>query len=215
MIPADILPLANWYLTLPVGEPEKPRIVKQPELATFQLAPWFHAVDGKVVFRAHCGGVTTSGSSYPRSELREMKGTSNAKWSTTSGTHTMRILQAVTSAPIKKPQVVCGQVHGGDDDVCVFIYDGASKSIRWKKGDTLMGKLIENYQFGARFEAKFIAAGGKIRLFIDGVHKAYFSVSKSTCYFKAGCYTQSNISKGDHPDTFGEVVIERLEVTHS
>ncbi len=53
-----------------------------------QIAASAAACDG-VQFRAPVDGVTTSGSSYPRSELREMtdSGSSEASWSSTSGTH--------------------------------------------------------------------------------------------------------------------------------
>lgn len=210
-----MIDLTNWYLTLPVGSPGSPTLIKQPQLATYSLDPWFVRVGDTLRFRAHCGGVTTSGSSYPRCELREMKGTSNAKWSTASGKHTMIIRQAVTHAPVVKPQVVCGQLHGGSDDLSVFLYDGFTKSIRWKKGDTLMGKLIENYQLGTMFEAKFIATDGRIELWVNGSKKASFSKSSSTCFYKAGDYTQSNVSKGDAPESYGEVLIERLVVSHA
>ena len=75
MLPAKVLDLANWKLTLPSGE--------QPELATFKNK-FFH-VDPKgdgVVFTAPAGGSTTSGSDYPRSELREMtdNGRNEASW---------------------------------------------------------------------------------------------------------------------------------------
>lgn len=211
-----MIDLTNWYLTLPVGNPGSPTLIKQPQLATYSLDPWFVRMGESLRFRAHCGGVTTSGSSYPRCELREMKGTSNAKWSTTSGKHTMIIRQAVTHAPVVKPQVVCGQIHGGSDDICVFMYDGASKSIKWKKGDTLQSlKLIPDYVLGTMFEAKFVATAGRIELWVNGSKKASFSKSSSTCFYKAGDYTQSNVSKGDSADAYGEVLIERLEVTHA
>jgi hypothetical protein len=35
-----------------------------------------------------------------------------------------------------------------------------------------------------------------------------------SCYFKAGAYTQSNTSKGDAADAYGEVIIRSLQVTH-
>jgi poly(beta-D-mannuronate) lyase len=35
------------------------------------------------------------------------------------------------------------------------------------------------------------------------------------CYFKAGCYVQSNTSTGDLPTAFGQVEISRLEISHS
>ncbi|HEY0616101.1 MAG TPA: polysaccharide lyase family 7 protein, partial [Kribbella sp.] len=89
--PAGVLELTNWKLTLPTGSEGKPAEVKQPELADYAKDPYF-VVEGKGVrFRAPVDGVTTSGSSYPRSELREMTndGQEKADWSSTSGTHTL------------------------------------------------------------------------------------------------------------------------------
>jgi hypothetical protein len=34
-------------------------------------------------------------------------------------------------------------------------------------------------------------------------------------YFKVGCYTQSNETKGDKPEAYGEVVVYKLKVTHA
>ncbi|WP_407692222.1 polysaccharide lyase family 7 protein [Pseudonocardia xinjiangensis] len=67
--------------------------------------PYFHldqAGDG-VVFIANAGGVTTSGSSCPRSELREMDGDRKAGWSNRAGTHTLSVRQAVTRLPAANP----------------------------------------------------------------------------------------------------------------
>ena len=67
------------------------------------------------------------GSGYPRSELREMtsSGSANASWSTTSGTHTMEIRQAITHLPVVKPHVVAGQIHDAGDDVIVCRLEGS------------------------------------------------------------------------------------------
>src|ERR1700750_1643837 len=74
--------------------------VHQPQLNTF-TNPWFHLDDTRtgVVFTASAGGVTTKNSTYPRSELREMTGTEKASWSNTTGTHVLRLRQAVTRLP--------------------------------------------------------------------------------------------------------------------
>src|SRR6266511_3032166 len=134
ILPSGVLNLTNWKLTLPVdtahaGSPDE---ITQPELNGFQDAQYFHVNDSGngVVFKAHCGGATTSGSGYPRSELREMNsnGSTKASWSTTSGTHTMEISQAVTHLPVVKPHVVVGQIHDAADDVIVFRFEGRRRS---------------------------------------------------------------------------------------
>jgi Alginate lyase len=218
--PAAVLNLTNWKLTLPVAGSGSgdAREVTQPQLGSFALSPWF-AVDAAgdgVVFQANAGGATTSGSSYPRSELREMTGAGaqNASWSSTSGTHTMVISEAITALPSVKPHVVAGQIHDADDDVAVFRLEGSSLYLT--HGDDSHYKLItSSYRLGTRFEAKFVVSGGKVAAYYNGVLQASIADSFSGGYFKAGCYTQSNTDKGDAPGAYGQVIVFGLTVTHS
>jgi poly(beta-D-mannuronate) lyase len=125
--PAQVLDLTNWKVTLPTGKPGSPTEITQPALATYTDANFCVSTDSPtgVVFTAACGGVTTSGSSYPRSELREMSGKSLAAWGSNDGlTHTMDFTGALLMSPIVKPQVVVGQVHDASDDVIEIEYFG-------------------------------------------------------------------------------------------
>ena len=70
-----------------------------------------------VAFVCPATGVTTSGSSYPRSELREMNGSNLASWSNKAGYHRMEVHEAFMHLPTKKPEVVGGQIHDADDDI--------------------------------------------------------------------------------------------------
>lgn len=217
-VPADLLDLDDWKLTLPVGSPGSPTEIKQPELRTFELAPYFVvdvARDG-VVFQANAGGVTTSNSGYPRSELREMTngGVDNASWSTSSGVHTMTITEAITHLPVVKPHAVAGQIHDASDDVVMVRLEG--QNLFLEGGGTALGTLDPNYVLGARFTVRLEASGGHIRAYYGdlGTPKVDVSRNASGCYFKAGVYTQSNTSKGDAPDAYGEVIIYDLVVTH-
>ncbi len=217
-LPADILNLDDWKLTLPVGEPGAPQEVLQPELSTFSLPPFFHPAPGgdAVVFRAPVGGVTTSGSSYPRSELREMtaSGVEKAAWSTTEGTHTMEIAQAVTATPPVKPHVVAGQIHDANDDVVMIRLEGPRLFVEAE--GTEVEVLDPNYVLGTPFRVKIEAAAGFISVFYEDMltPKVVLPRDRDGCYFKAGVYTQSNPSKGDAPGAYGEVWIYDLTVTH-
>ena len=216
--PAQVLDITNCKETLPTGKSGSPTEITQPALATYAADPYFHAnqtCDG-VVFRAPVNGVTTSNSGYPRSELREMtdNGTSNASWSTTSGTHTMFIDEAITSVPKTKRHIVAGQVHDANDDVIVIRleYPKLFVDINGKTGPT----LDANYTLGKRFTVKFVASSGKIDIYYNGSQTASYTLSKSDsgCYFKAGAYTQSNCSKESDcsSNNFGEVVIYNLSL---
>lgn len=130
---SQVLDLSYWKLTLPVDHDE----VYTPELYTFELDEWFKLVEDEdgyaIQFRAPHGGATTSGSSNPRSEFRELvqnyhyqNSKSAADWSNAAGEgrHEMWIKQKVTHLTSVKPHVVVGQIHDSSDDVVVFRIEG-------------------------------------------------------------------------------------------
>ncbi|WP_309112072.1 chondroitinase-B domain-containing protein [Saccharothrix sp.] len=215
--PADVLDLSNWYIGLPIGAEESPTNVYQPALDTYKIDPWFTTTPAcdAVQFRSAVNGVTTSGSSYPRSELREMNGSAKASWSSTSGTHTMVVDQAITALPADKPHVVAGQIHDSSDDVSVFRLEGGNLYIT--NGDTSRHKLVtSNYVLGTRFQAKFVVSGGQIKAYYNGVLQTTISKSFTGGYFKAGAYTQANCTNSSpcSDSNYGEVKIYGLTVTH-
>lgn len=218
--PADVLNLTNWKVTLPIGSQGKPTEVKPPALATYDLPPWFQVAPGcaGVQFRAPVNAVTTSGSTNPRSELREMTagGEDEAAWSSTEGTHTMVISQAITRLPTRRPYVVAGQVHNATDDLSVFRLEGTKLYIT--NGNNLHHQLVTaRYRLGTRFEAKFVVSGGEIKVFYNGFLKTTIANNFVGAYFKAGAYPQANCTNSSPCDesNFGEVVIYNLTVTHS
>lgn len=218
--PAQVLDLGNWKETLPLGSAGEPTEIRQPELATYTKPPWFAATPGcdGVQFRAAVDGVTTSGSKNPRSELREMTGNGrqNAAWSSSSGTHTMTISEAITNLPAQRPFVVAGQIHDADDDVSVFRLEGTKLYVT--NGDDSHYKLVtSSYALGTTFEAKFVVHGGKIDAYYNGTLQTTISKKFSGAYFKAGAYTQANCGNSAPCDesNFGQVVLRRLTVAHS
>jgi poly(beta-D-mannuronate) lyase len=213
-VPADLLDLTNWRLALPTGKDDADQ-VDQPELATFQDSDYFHLNKAKtgVVFRANAGGTTTSGSKYPRSELREMidGGKKEAAWSNASGDHIMTITEAITAVPPRKPQVVAGQIHDDEDDV-VMIRLEKSRLFVEADGDEV-GVLNPAYSLGTKFTVKIRATPDGIRITYNGKKSVTYDKVGGGYYFKAGCYTQSN-TDDDAPDAAGEVVIYDLKVEH-
>ena len=215
-LPAELLDLSNWKLTLPTGDEGSPDEITQPELDTFSVDPYFMLNDdaSAVVFRADVDGVTTSGSGYPRSELREMDGTSKAAWSTTSGRHTMTITQAITHLPDVKQHVVARQVHDSGDDVMMIRLEGSYLFVE-SNGDD-MGELDDAHVLGTTFTVRIVAVSGWIEIYYEDMDTPMVIMEADTdgCYFKAGAYTQSNLDRGDEPGAYGEVRIEALEVVH-
>ncbi|MGW2563077.1 polysaccharide lyase family 7 protein [Streptomyces sp. NPDC001514] len=218
--PAQVLDLSDWKITLPSGAPGKPREVLQPELAGFSDAPWFTTLDdcSGVQFRAAVNSVTTSGSSYPRSELREMTGDGTAKagWSPTEGIHTLTVREAITKLPNDKPHVVSAQIHDADDDVTVFRLEGSNLYVT--KGDDPHYHLVtDSYELGTVFEAKFVVEAGQVKAYYNGELETVIEHTKPGNYFKAGAYTQANCLKSAPctSDNFGEVHVYDLQVSHS
>ncbi|MER5264174.1 polysaccharide lyase family 7 protein [Actinosynnema sp. NPDC002837] len=216
--PAQVLDLRDWKIQLPIGGEEDPDEVKQPALANYRVDPWFVADAGcaGVRFRAAVNGVTTSGSKYPRSELREMDGTRNAAWSSTSGTHVMTVDQTVTRLPNDKPHLVVGQIHGGDDDISVFRVEGSKLYVT--NGDDAHYKLVtDDFRLNTRFQVKFVVSGGKINAFYNGAPAATLSASFSTGYFKAGAYTQANCGNSSPcgASNYGETIIHKVTLGDS
>jgi hypothetical protein len=214
--PGDQLDLSYWKLTLPTGSDEEPDEILQPELAEFEQPPHFWLDDtSSVVFRAEVDGVTTSGSSYPRSELREMTpgGRDEAAWSTSEGRHVMTIRQAITALPPGKPHVVAGQIHDADDDLVMIRLEESHLFVEGD-GDEL-GTLDPDYVLGTEFTVRIVAEGGTIDVYYDDLTTPAVTVPREAegCYFKAGAYTQSNLEY-DEADAFGEVAIRELEVEH-
>lgn len=83
--PATYFDLTNWSLQVPYSKTGSftegsPITIKQPDLATYTKSDLFYtkAVDGEqvMVLKTPVKGLTTSGSSHPRVELRERNGSS-------------------------------------------------------------------------------------------------------------------------------------------
>lgn len=213
--PGEVFDLANWYLTLPTGTPEHPDTVHQPDLATYS-SPFFRLDDSRtgVVFTANAGGATTKGSKYPRSELREMAGTQEASWSNVTGTHTLSLHGAVLSLPPVKPEVVVAQIHDEDDDVLLVRVEEDELLVEWDDGDS-QAILDPAYRLGAAYDLRIVAMRGRVEVYLGGERKAEIPRSGSGWYFKAGCYLQSNVDRGDAADAVSEVVISQLTVSHT
>jgi Alginate lyase len=145
-------------------------------------------------------------------------GTTNASWSSGSGTHTMEIDEAITHLPVVKPHIVAGQIHDASDDVIVFRLEGQKLfiDINGTDGPTLNSA----YVLGTRFKVKFVVSGNQTKCYYNDVLKYTLSKSYSGAYFKAGAYTQSSCKSGGTPgpsescSAYGEVLIYNVTVTH-
>jgi poly(beta-D-mannuronate) lyase len=218
-LPSSILDLDAWKLTLPYNTDRKgdPDEVVQPELETFQDPTCFRASESgdAVVFHAACDGEETENSKYPRSELREMKpgGKDEAGWSTDGKKrHLMEAELAITHLPEVKPHVVCAQIHDEKSDIIMVRLEGKKLFVERKNAEDV--ELDSDYKLGDRFKLRVLATGGRVKVWYNGQPRMDWETSNKKCYFKAGCYPQSNAKKGEPEGAYGEVVIHRLGVTH-
>jgi Alginate lyase len=217
-VPAQVLDLHNWYLTLPTGTPGKPDTVLQPALATYS-GPFFQVDPGRggVVFTSDAGGVTTENSGYPRSELREMNGDEKAKWSNRSGAHTLEVRQSVITLPPVKPEVVTAQIHDDEDDVLEIRLEDNRLIAQYggENGDKDEFVIDPAYTLGTAYDLRIEATAGRIDVFYNGAHAGGAALAGDDWYFKTGSYLQSNVSKGDSADAIGQVVVYALRVSHN
>ncbi|MCG6154195.1 polysaccharide lyase family 7 protein [Rubinisphaera margarita] len=217
--PGRVFDLSAWKLTVPVdGDQDgKPDEILQPELQDYRDPECFfmNPADDAIVFRGPCGGVPTKNSGYPRCELREMTsdGGDEIGWSTTdSGSHVLELELAIKQLPEKKKHVVCAQIHDQEDDILMVRLERNKLFVeRNDIGDVL---LDSDYQLGDRVKLRIEAGQGRIRVSYNGEQKLDWKVSKKRCYFKAGCYTQSNVKQGDRPEAYAEVWIYALHIQH-
>jgi hypothetical protein len=223
--PANILDLTNWKINLPIdanGTTTGNSVeIDRPKLDTFSIYPFFRDDTDYtgVIFNADCGGATTSGSGYPRSELREMtnNGTALASWSSSVGISTMEIDQVVTHLPAVKNQIVVGQIHGSSDDIIVFRLEGTH--LFMDHNGTTGTTLDNNYVLGTRFKAKFVVSNNQVQSYYNGVLMETYPISFTGAYFKAGAYVQSSCKgskqvTGESCDAYGEMIIYNVTVTH-
>ena len=115
----------------------------------------------------------------------------------------MEITQAIIHLPVVKPHVVAGQIYDAGDDLLVFRLEGSTLFI--DQNGTRGPVLTSSYHLGDIFKVEFVARNGGVECYYNGGYIYTYKVSASGCYFKAGCYTQSNTSKGDAPTAYGQV----------
>jgi hypothetical protein len=204
--PADIFGL-NWKVTVPFDGPDSGTgadEIKQPALATYSSAYCRLAYDNTaVLFTAHHGAPTTSGSKNPRSELREManQGLNLAKWDGRTGEHRLAAELAVIALTEVKPHTVLMQIHNGSNDVTTLRAEGikddddnlTNRMKLWiTNGNNSHAKYVGEVAKGERFTFAFDVADGEISFEFNGQRIDYVVVATGDCFFKLGAYLQSN-----------------------
>ena len=223
--------LTNWYLGLPVdstnGTAGNSASVSAAQLTSgYSNALYFYtgSGDGAMTFWAPVTGATTSGSSYPRSELREqIRPPSNTSNWLAYGTHIFSAQCRVTQVP-STPKVIIGQIHG---------YTGAARPlIKLQISSGVIEALVKtNSNYDADFKYVFQNVGvgnlinyqikmenGLLTMTVNGSNQTanVFLTdpdwATNTMYFKAGSYCQDNTGLTNEG---GRVAFYALSLSHA
>jgi hypothetical protein len=231
--PSGNFNLSNWKITLPVDQNDSTSgtAVEVQNLTGYQNSQYFYTgSDGAMVFYAPVDGATTSGSSYARSELREMSASEKAAWKLSTGGFMSATLE-VDAAPNREGvggKIVVGQIHGQDDELVrlywengtvYFVNDRAGSSnsetkftLKDSTGATPDVSLNEKFSYtinakGSSLEVD-VYADGKVYESSTEINSVWQS---DAFYFKAGAYLGANEGNGSGA---GQASFYDLDVNH-
>lgn len=231
---SDTFNLQNWKLTLPVDNSGGTggKALEILDLARYESSHFYDAPDGAMVFSAYANGATTSGSSYPRSELREMANGTEASWNLARGgtmTATLKVDQVPNLSSGGQGRVIVGQIHGEDEELIrlywenskvYFMNDQAgSENDETKFIFRNTSRQEPSVSLGERFSYKIDARGNTLKVDIYADGQVYTSTSEinsvwqsDTFYFKAGIYLGVNENNGNG---MGKVSFYGLDFGHN
>lgn len=193
--PGQVFNLSSFGLQLPVSNGKGGVMqVLQPALRTYS-SPYFYTdpIDNGMTFWCPENGATTSGSSFPRSELRE-----ETDFDLSPGRHVLNATVAVLSANSSKASVTIGQAHidGISGHCSIFVEliwtDGTvTAHLRDESCNNVNVVVGAGYDFGDFVTYSIIVDGDTAQILTnkDDSMKpyAYSWLDKSTpVYFKAG-----------------------------
>jgi len=192
--PAQQFDLSHFNLQLPIPNQNSITQIQGNKLNNY-ASQYFYLDLAKngMVFFVSSDGVTTHGSHYPRTELRDQR-----NWNFTEQ-HTLTATLAVLEQPSTK-KIIVGQIHGdrkGTEAVKIW----------WVNGDLIVGVKPEvdakeqrvtyakNIPLNQKFSYQIAQSGKNVIVTINNVSDSFhFGNSWDTeqVYFKAGNYLQDN-----------------------
>ncbi|KAJ3293087.1 hypothetical protein HDU79_000733 [Rhizoclosmatium sp. JEL0117] len=196
---ASAINLSLWDIQLPDGSAGH---LYSASLILSQGNPRFTNVSGNLVFITPPNGVPTSGSSYPRTELRQMApGGSNAAWKVNDGlTHKLSVTLRVDSFPVGSAEsIIVAQMFGsGGPELMLRVYQtGVVKLFNNFPSAVHSVQLESGYTVGQFISASIApdATGTTVVSYTNlgsGVFKQITTTvdATQTYYFKTGSYCQ-------------------------
>lgn len=214
--PAELLGVtgvgAVWKLQYGLPGVSGIKEVSAADLPNFELVPYFASTaDGWVQVRVPVNAGTTSGSSYPRCELRQM---SPAAWNSTTDTRWFEYELMPTHLPTNKPQMCVLQLHDDKDDLLEVIYQrntAGGYEFTQRVGGSSSGQPRIPHALGRPCVLALGITKGVSTVYRDG--QAILTTSKmpqsKACYAKLLNYLQSN-QKTDKAGEYGEIMARNV-----
>jgi hypothetical protein len=206
--------------------------------STYNDPNYFYSDGTWTIFKCWRGAGTSSSSSNPRVELREMISGTEASWNGSSGTHSMTFTVKVDKLPKGEDGtsgVLCfGQIHGPstnasgvevDDIIRVQFYGLANQSTGAVKlkisgyiTETVLGgsKTIDGYALATQYTFTIKYTASTVYLY-NGSTLIFSQKMNTSCegnYFKTGNYLQS-VKGLSYDGSYGLVSLKGLSVTHN
>lgn len=193
-----------------------------------------------VQFMVNVDAPTTSGSTNPRTELRELDtdGLTQYGFNPQTGTHYLRGRTKVTNLMVTKPTIVWAQCHNASSDIIALV-------TQLNSGTGLVELLIRinGTSSGTKKMSTHVVVGDEWDWMIQFTSSGYWAVyyhdlstphydstahavsapsnpivysGSADCYFKTGCYANSNTSSelGDTTQ-FGQIELRFLQHWHT
>ncbi|MEO1255167.1 MAG: polysaccharide lyase family 7 protein [Bacteroidota bacterium] len=245
--PGDVLGLTSskWKLNGFTGSPGPNATYRDNVLSAtgknfgnYEDQNYFYTDGTGTYFKCYRGLGTSTNSSNPRVELREMSNGNLASWNGSSGTHEMTWTVRVDRLPRStngNSGVLCfGQIHGPSpnsdgvdvDDVIRVQFlgdpDQTSGGVRMKISGYITeevqggSKIIDRgYQLDTEYTFTIRYSGGIVRLFEGSTQIFSQAMDTSTegNYFKAGNYLQS-VKNASYTGSYGLVRIRNISISH-
>ena len=165
--------------------------------------------DGSMIFKVPGNGATTSGTTYPRVELRQM--TKGANWALAdTAQHYLYAQCKVITVAHAKPQIVIGQIHGSENnsELLKLRWTGDQQGqcyieARFQSNDSSRTEygvtLANSMSLGDLITYTITMKKGKITVTVNGKsgsesYTTYYYGTSDSYYFKAGDYFQYSSS---------------------
>ena len=221
----DMIDLATWNLSVPVGSP--PYTVETEKLVNGFKDQYFHSDTGTLFFWSPVTGSKTENAIYPRTELRETYSNGTLRnWYYPDADNLLRATLTVNKVP-SSGKIVIGQIHA---------YESQRPMVKLEyqyKTKTETGNLVIKVRMhpddaesrvitlatGIKLDREFnylihLSPGGALGVSAAGYQwdsKISATWRDKPLYFKAGVYVQDNTG---YTSEGGQVTFTKLDIDH-